>query len=46
MSMADDGIRFVPATSVTATLLWTAFVEGFQGYVVPVQIDRFSVTQG
>jgi GNAT superfamily N-acetyltransferase len=38
MSLAH--IRFVPASSVTPTLLWTAFVEGFRGYIVPVQIEE------
>lgn len=43
--MAHEEIRFVPASSVSPTLLWTAFVEGFQGYVVPVQIEEEPFTR-
>jgi GNAT superfamily N-acetyltransferase len=38
--MAHEEIRFVPASSVSPTLVWKAFVEGFQGYIVPVKIDE------
>ena len=38
--MAHEEIRFVPASTVSSTLLWKAFVEGFQGYIVPVQIEE------
>ena len=38
--MAHENIRFVPASSVAPTLVWTAFVEGFQGYIIPVQIEE------
>ena len=36
--MAHEDIRFVPATSVSSTLVWKAFLEGFRDYVIPVQI--------
>lgn len=38
--MTNEGIQLVPASSVSSTLVWKAFVDGFQGYTVPVQIDE------
>ena len=43
--MAHEEIRFVPASSVSSKLLWKAFVEGFQGYIVPVQVEEEPFTK-
>lgn len=42
--MTDEEIRFVSASSVSPALVWKAFVEGFRGYIVPVQIDEAAFT--
>lgn len=40
MTTVDTGIRVVVADTLPPAVVWRAFVEGFRGYLVPVEIDE------